>query len=140
MGTYLAETGGEVGATTGRPRRCGWLDGFLLKNMVQASGVDGLCLTKIDVLDNLEKIKIGTEYSSNLSKEEIIETMDLEDASPIYLELDGWSDPTAGKTAYEDLHENAKSFVEKIEEISGVPVIMISTGPKREDTIIRKKI
>tara|TARA_B100000965_G_scaffold125657_1_gene104411 strand:+ start:852 stop:2129 length:1278 start_codon:yes stop_codon:yes gene_type:complete len=140
MGTYLAETGGEVGATTGRPRRCGWLDGFLLKNMVQASGVDGLCLTKIDVLDNLEKIKIGTEYSSNLSKEEIIETMDLEDASPIYLELDGWSEPTAGKTAYEDLHENAKSFVEKIEEISGVPVIMISTGPKREDTIIRKKI
>ena len=140
MGTYLAETGGEVGATTGRPRRCGWLDGFLLKNMVQASGVDGLCVTKIDVLDNLEKIKIGTEYSSNLSKEEIIETMDLEDASPIYLELDGWSEPTAGKTAYEDLHENAKSFVEKIEEISGVPVIMISTGPKREDTIIRKKI
>ena len=140
MGTYLAETGGEVGATTGRPRRCGWLDGFLLKNMVQVSGVDGLCLTKIDVLDNLEKIKIGTEYSSNLSKEEIIETMDLEDASPIYLELDGWSEPTAGKTAYEDLHENAKSFVEKIEEISGVPVIMISTGPKREDTIIRKKI
>jgi len=140
MGTYLAETGGEVGATTGRPRRCGWLDGFLLKNMVQASGVDGLCLTKIDVLDNLEKIKIGTEYSSNLSKEEIIETMDLEDASPLYLELDGWSEPTAGKTAYEDLHENAKSFVEKIEEISGVPVIMISTGPKREDTIIRKKI
>ena len=140
MGAYLAETGGEVGATTGRPRRCGWLDGFLLKNMVQASGVDGLCLTKIDVLDNLEKIKIGTEYSSNLSKEEIIETMDLEDASPIYLELDGWSEPTAGKTAYEDLHENAKSFVEKIEEISGVPVIMISTGPKREDTIIRKKI
>ena len=140
MGTYLAETGGEVGATTGRPRRCGWLDGFLLKNMVQVSGVDGLCLTKIDVLDNLEKIKIGTEYSCNLSKEEIIETMDLEDASPIYLELDGWSEPTAGKTAYEDLHENAKSFVEKIEEISGVPVIMISTGPKREDTIIRKKI
>jgi len=140
MGTYLAETGGEVGATTGRPRRCGWLDGFLLKNMVRVSGVDGLCLTKIDVLDNLEKIKIGTEYSSNLSKEEIIETMDLEDASPIYLELDGWSEPTAGKTAYEDLHENAKSFVEKIEEISGVPVIMISTGPKREDTIIRKKI
>ena len=140
IGTFLAETGGEVGATTGRPRRCGWLDGFLLKNMVRASGVDGLCLTKIDVLDDLETIKIGIEYSSTRSEEEIIETMDIEDASPIYQEIEGWSKPTAGETIYEDLDDNAKAFVEKIEEISGVPVIMISTGPKREDTIIRRKI
>ena len=140
MGTYLAEKGGEVGATTGRPRRCGWLDGFLLNNMVKVSGVNGLCLTKIDVLDGLEKIKICTDYSSAQTKEAIIETMDIEDAVPLYLELDGWSEPTAGKTDYDDLNANAKAFVEKIEEISGVPVIMISTGPKREDTIIRKKI
>ena len=140
IGTFLAETGGEVGATTGRPRRCGWLDGFLLKNMVRASGVDGLCLTKIDVLDDLETIKIGIEYSSTRSEEEIIETMDIEDASPVYQEIEGWSKPTAGETIYEDLDDNAKAFVEKIEEISGVPVIMISTGPKREDTIIRRKI
>ena len=66
--------------------------------------------------------------------------MDLEDASPIYQEIEGWSKPTAGETIYEDLDDNAKAFVEKIEEISGVPVIMISTGPKREDTIIRRKI
>ena len=140
MGTYLAEKGGEVGATTGRPRRCGWLDGFLLNNMVKVSGVNGLCLTKIDVLDGLEKIKICTDYSSAQTKEAIIETMDIEDAVPLYLELDGWSEPTAGKTDYDDLNANAKAFIEKIEEISGVPVIMISTGPKREDTIIRKKI
>ena len=140
MGTYLAETGGEVGATTGRPRRCGWLDGFLLKNMVKVSGVDGLCLTKIDVLDDLEKIKICTEYSSELTEAEMIETMDLELAKPEYLEMPGWSKPTAGQTSYTELDDNAKSFVEKIEEISGVPVIMISTGPKREDTIIRKDI
>ncbi len=140
MGTYLAETGGEVGATTGRPRRCGWLDGFLLENMVKVSGVDGLCLTKIDVLDGLEKIKICTNYESNHSEAELIETMDLEDAKPIYIELEGWEEPTAGKTSFEELNEKAKSFIEKIEEISGVPVIMISTGPKREDTIIRQKI
>ena len=140
VGTYLAETGGEVGATTGRPRRCGWLDGFLLNNMTKVSGVDGLCLTKIDVLDGLDKIKICTDYSSQYTEAELVETMDLEDAKPIYLELDGWSEPTAGKTDYEDLNDNAKSFVKKIEEISGVPVIMISTGPKREDTIIRQKI
>ena len=139
-GTYLAETGGEVGATTGRPRRCGWLDGFLLKNMVKASGVDGLCLTKIDVLDGLEKIKICTNYESDQSEAELIETMDLEDAKPVYLELDGWDEPTAGQSSFEELNDKAKSFIEKIEEISGVPVIMISTGPKREDTIIRQKI
>ena len=140
MGTYLAETGGEVGATTGRPRRCGWLDGFLLENMVKVSGVDGLCLTKIDVLDGLEKIKICINYESNHSEADLIETMDLEDAKPIYIELEGWDEPTAGKTSFEELNEKAKSFIEKIEEISGVPVIMISTGPKREDTIIRQKI
>ena len=140
MGTYLADTGGEVGATTGRPRRCGWLDGFLLKNMVKASGVDGLCLTKIDVLDGLEKIKICTNYESDQSEAELIETMDLEDAKPVYLELDGWDEPTAGQSSFEALNDKAKSFIEKIEEISGVPVIMISTGPKREDTIIRQKI
>ena len=139
-GTYLAETGGEIGATTGRPRRCGWLDGFLLKNMVKASGVDGLCLTKIDVLDGLEKIKICTNYESDQSEAELIETMDLEDAEPVYIELDGWDEPTAGKSSFEELSDKAKSFIEKIEEISGVPVIMISTGPKREDTIIRQKI
>lgn len=140
MGTYLAETGGEVGATTGRSRRCGWLDGFLLENMVKVSGVDGLCLTKIDVLDGLEKIKICINYESNHSEAELIETMDLEDAKPVYIELEGWDEPTAGKTSFEELNEKAKSFIEKIEEISGVPVIMISTGPKREDTIIRQKI
>ena len=139
-GAYLAKKGGEVGATTGRPRRCGWLDGFLLSNMVKVSGVDGLCLTKIDVLDGLEKIKVSTEYKSQQTSGSLIETMDLEEVEPVYIELDGWTDPTSGKTSFDELNENAKSFVEKIEEIAGVPVIMISTGPKREDTIIREKI
>ena len=140
VGTYLAETGGEVGATTGRPRRCGWLDGLLLENMTRLSGVNGLCLTKIDVLDGLEKVKICTSYKSSKSSEELIETMDIEDVQPQYHELEGWSEPTAGITQFDDLNDNAKAFVEKVEEISGVPVIMISTGPKREDTIIRQQI
>ena len=140
VGTYLAEPGGEVGATTGRPRRCGWLDGLLLENMTRLSGVNGLCLTKIDVLDGLEKVKICTSYKSSKSSEELIETMDIEDVQPQYLELEGWSEPTAGITQFDDLNANAKAFVEKVEEISGVPVIMISTGPKREDTIIRQQI
>ena len=140
MGTYLAEKGGEVGATTGRPRRCGWLDGFLLKTMAKSSGVNGLCLTKIDVLDGLEKVKICTGYYSQKSHEELVETMDLVEAKPEYIELEGWSEPTAGVTDFENLNHSAKNFIEKVEEISGTPVIMISTGPKRENTIIRQKI
>ena len=84
--------------------------------MVKVSGVNGLCLTKIDVLDGLEKIKICTDYSSTQTKEAIIETMDIEDVDPFYLELDGWSEPTAGKTDYDDLNANAKAFVEKMNQ------------------------
>ena len=137
MGKYLAEKGGEVGATTGRPRRCGWLDTVLLSHTVRLNGIDGLCVTKIDVLDGLETIKICTDYSSNLSMEEMLESMILEDAEPIYTEVAGWSEPTAGVQSFDQLNSNAKSFIKKIEEICSVPVIMISTGPKREDTIIR---
>ena len=137
MGKYLAEKGGEVGATTGRPRRCGWLDTVLLSHTVRLNGIDGLCVTKIDVLDGLETIKICTDYSSNLSMEEMLESMILEDAEPIYTEVAGWKEPTAGIQSFDQLNSNAQSFIKRIEEICSVPVIMISTGPKREDTIIR---
>jgi len=137
MGKYLAEKGGEVGATTGRPRRCGWLDAVLLSHTVRLNGIDGLCVTKIDVLDGLETIKICTDYSSNLSMEEMLESMILEDAEPIYTEVAGWKEPTAGIQSFDQLNSNAQSFIKRIEEICNVPVIMISTGPKREDTIIR---
>lgn len=136
-GTYLAEKGGEVGATTGRPRRCGWLDAVLLSHTVRLNGVDGLCITKIDVLDGLETIKICTDYTSTYSMEEMLESMILEEAKPVYTEVAGWNEPTAGIQSFDQLNTNAQSFIQKIEEICGVPVIMISTGPKREDTIIR---
>ena len=138
IGTFLAEKGGEVGATTGRPRRCGWLDAFLLSHTVKLNGIDGLCITKIDVLDGLETIKVCTDYSSNISKGEILETLALEDVEPIYTELKGWEEPTAGKQSFEELNDRAKEFILNIEDLCKVPVIMISTGPKREDTIIRK--
>ena len=83
---------------------------------------------------------IRDRYNSDQSEAELIENMDLETVQPIYLEMDGWTEPTAGKTSYDGLNENAKAFIEKIEEIAGVPVIMISTGPKREDTIIRQEL
>ncbi len=137
-GTYIAEQGGEVGATTGRPRRCGWLDAVLLSHSVYLNGINGICLTKIDVLDGLESIKICTEYSSIVSREEILESMKLNDVEAKYIEMEGWKRPTSGVREYGDLDPKAMQFIEKIEELSGAPVVMVSTGPRREDIIIRE--
>jgi len=138
IGSYLAEKGGEVGASTGRPRRCGWLDAVLLSHSVYLNGINGICLTKIDVLDGLDKIKICTDYSSSLSREEILESLTLNDIEPQYIELEGWQEPTAGVQRFEDLNDNAIDFIAKVEELCGAPIVMISTGPRREDAIIRK--
>ena len=138
IGSYLAEKGGEVGASTGRPRRCGWLDAVLLSHSVYLNGINGICLTKIDVLDGLDKIKICTDYSSSLSREEILESLTLNDIEPQYMELEGWQEPTAGVQRFEDLNDKAIDFIAKVEELCGAPIVMISTGPRREDAIIRK--
>ena len=138
IGHLLAKKGEEVGASTGRPRRCGWLDAVLLSHSVYLNGINGICLTKIDVLDGLETIKICVDYTSSLSSEEIIETMALSDVQPIYIELEGWQEPTAGISRFEDLNKAAVLFINKIEELCGVPVVMVSTGPRREDAIIRE--
>ena len=138
IGSYLAEKGGEIGASTGRPRRCGWLDAVLLSHSVYLNGINGICLTKIDVLDGLDKIKICTDYSSSLSREEILESLTLNDIEPQYIELEGWQEPTAGVQRFEDLNDKAIDFIAKVEELCGAPIVMISTGPRREDAIIRK--
>ena len=138
IGHLLAKKGEEVGASTGRLRRCGWLDTVLLSHSVYLNGINGICLTKIDVLDGLETIKICVDYTSSLSSEEIIETMALSDVQPIYIELEGWQEPTAGISRFEDLNKAAVLFINKIEELCGVPVVMVSTGPRREDAIIRE--
>ena len=140
IGQHLYKKGGEVGATTGRSRRCGWLDAVLLKHIVYLNGIDGICLTKIDVLDGLENIKVCTDYKSSHALEDILESMILDEVEPIYTDFKGWNEPTYGLNRFEDLNSNARKYISALEELCGVPIVMISTGPKREDTIIRDLI
>ena len=128
-GNNLAKWGGEVGATTGRSRRCGWLDMKVLKKAVELNSIDGIALTKLDVLDNLQTIKIGKDYSFSEN------TYDVE-----YLQIDGWQTSTRGIKKVSDLPKNARKFIEAIEDLSNISVDLISTGAAREDIIIIKNI
>ncbi len=114
----LREKGGEYGVTTGRPRRVGWLDAALLRYAAQVNGMDGLVLTKLDVLSGFERVRIAVAH---------------EDGAPVYEELPGWGD-LAGVRRREDLPKNLLAFVARVEELVGVPVVMFSTSPRREDT------
>ena len=136
LGEEIAKKGGEVGATTGRPRRCGWFDAVSVKRIIQSNSVSALCLTKIDVLDGLENIKICTGYDEDESKKAFAECMELEDVNPSYIEIEGWPEPTAGINNYDDFPQKAKNFVEKIAEVCGVPVDIVSTGPDDASTIL----
>ena len=136
LGEEIAKKGGEVGATTGRPRRCGWFDAVSVKRIIQSNSVSALCLTKIDVLDGLENIKICTSYDEDESKKAFAECMELEDVNPSYIEIEGWPEPTAGINNYDDFPQKAKNFVKKIAEVCGVPVDIVSTGPDDASTIL----
>ncbi len=138
-GKKIAEIGVEFGATTGRPRRCGWLDLVALKYAVVINGVTELALTKSDVLDSFEEIKLCTHYELN---GEIIDTFPsnpfvLDYVNPVYKSFKGWMTELKGKTAYNDLSENFRGYVEFIENYIGVPVKYVSTGPARSDIIIK---
>ena len=137
LGEYIAKTGGEVGATTGRPRRCGWFDSVLMKRIIQTNSISGLCLTKIDVLDGLNEIKICKAYENEIKDSIFGECMNLEDINPIYDALPGWESPTKNLTKYEELPNEAKDFISYIEDICEVPVKIISTGPDDQSTIVR---
>ena len=137
LGEYIAKTGGEVGATTGRPRRCGWFDAVLMKRIIQTNSISGLCLTKIDVLDGLEEIKICKAYDEDNKDSVFGECMNLDSAKPIYEILSGWQSPTKNITKYDALPEEAKDFVSYLEDICEVPVKIISTGPDDQSTIVR---
>ena len=117
----MYKKGGEVGATTGRSRRCGWLDAVLLKHIVYLNGIDGICLTKIDVLDGLENIKVCTDYKSSHALEDILESMILDEVEPIYTDFKGWNEPTYGLNRFEDLNSNARKYISALEELCGVP-------------------
>ena len=139
VGEFLIREGGEYGVTTGRQRRCGWFDGVVIRYAVRVDGLTDICLTKLDVLDKLEKIEVCVAYEIDGER---VETMpdsleDFSKAVPIYEELDGWCENTSGCRSFEELPENAKAYVTRIEEIAGVPVSIIAVGPDRDQTIMR---
>jgi adenylosuccinate synthase len=140
LGQHLARVGAEFGATTGRPRRCGWFDAVALKRSIINSSVSGLCVTKLDVLDDLESIQICVGYQ--IDGESIpglpVVVDRFAECKPVYEELPGWQDSTVGVTALKELPANARNYLARIEELAGVPVDIISTGPDREQTIIER--
>ena len=138
IGQHIAERGHEFGSTTGRPRRCGWLDMPALRRVIQINGITELCLTKLDVLDQLEQIKIcvaycvaGKEYSCMPDFSQIVD-----DVEPIYETFSGWKTPTVGAKTLNALPEKTKQFLNRIAALAGIPLAIISTGPDREQTII----
>jgi adenylosuccinate synthase len=140
QGAHLASVGAEFGATTGRPRRCGWFDAVALRRSIINSSVSGLCMTKLDVLDGLETIKICVGYEidgSPIAGLPVIVDR-FADCRPIYEEMPGWTESTVGITRFSDLPKNALDYLARIEELVAVPLDIISTGPDREQTIIRR--
>ncbi len=137
-GAMLAKNGVEFGATTGRPRRCGWLDLVALKRAIQMNGVTGICVTKLDVLDTFEHIKVCTAYK--VGDKEFnnfpASAEAWENIEPVYETLEGWMSQTKGMTILSDLPRQAQILIEKIENYTGSPVHMISTGPDRNENII----
>ncbi|MEE4246297.1 MAG: adenylosuccinate synthase [Kangiellaceae bacterium] len=139
IGQHLGEKGHEFGATTGRARRCGWLDAVALRRAVQINSVTGLCLTKLDVLDGLDTVKICTSYNCPEHGELNVTPVGAEgfaQVTPNYIEMPGWSEQTFGVKSHNELPQAALDFIKKIEEVVGVPVDIISTGPDRNETII----
>jgi adenylosuccinate synthase len=140
MGRHLGKVGNEFGSTTGRPRRCGWFDAVLLRRAVFSNSVAGLCLTKLDVLDGIPEIKICVGYRLD---GRTLETPPLlidrfGDCEPVYESVPGWSAPTCGITSYAALPAEAKSYLRRIEELAGVPIDIVSTGPSRDAVIMRR--
>jgi adenylosuccinate synthase len=138
IGDYIQEKGAEFGATTGRRRRCGWLDMVVLNNAVRLNGLTGLAITKLDVLGGLEQIKICSAY---LYKGKRMESFPanlkvLESCEPIYETLPGWEEDISHLRRYDDLPSNVRRYLKRIEELTGVPVQIISVGPGREQTIV----
>lgn len=138
VGKHLADVGHEFGTVTGRPRRCGWFDAALLKRSVQINGVSGICLTKLDVLDGLDTLKLCTGYKIDGKAVNIFPSGAEEAArcEPVYEEMPGWKDATVGIKSIDALPSNARAYINRIEELIEVPIDMISTGPDREETIV----
>lgn len=137
VGRHLADKGQEFGATTGRPRRCGWFDAVLLKHAGQINSLSGLCITKLDVLDGLDTIKICRGYRRRGKPIDILPSgaEAIAECEPEYEELPGWSESTCGLKSWDELPVNARDYLHRLEELAETPVKIISTGPDREETI-----
>ncbi len=140
VGKYLGEKGHEFGATTGRARRCGWFDAAALKRSIQINGISGLCVTKLDVLDGLETLRICVGYKINGQVSDILpvgaET--LSNCEPIYEELPGWKDSTVGVKTVDGLPASARAYLDRMQQLCEVPIDIVSTGPDREETIVKR--
>jgi len=136
-GNKIQENGAEFGATTGRKRRCGWLDAVMLRNAVRLNGTTGLVVTKLDVLYGLESINICTKYSCNgkIVHDFPASIKDLSVCKPIYETMPGWTEDISEMKKIEDLPQNALNYIKRIEQLAGTPVQMISVGPERDQTI-----
>jgi adenylosuccinate synthase len=139
VGKRIAERGQEFGAVTGRPRRCGWFDAALLKRSIELNSITGLCVTKLDVLDGLDVLRIAVAYKD--SKGSLLSRPpqaadDFAGLVPVYEEMPGWQEDTADVTVMSDLPANAIAYLKRIEQLLGIPIDMLSTGPERDSTII----
>ena len=139
IGKRIAERGQEFGAVTGRPRRCGWFDAVLLKRSIELNSITGLCVTKLDVLDGLDVLRIAIAYKDskgNLISRPPQAADDFEGLIPVYEEMPGWQENTADVTVMSDLPANAIAYLKRIEQLLGIPIDVLSTGPERDSTII----
>ena len=137
-GYHLSTVGAEKGVTTGRSRRCGWFDAALLKRSAQVNGLTGLCITKLDVLDGIDKLLLCTGYELDGEITDILPmgADDIARCKPIYETLEGWEGSTVGVTDYAKLPVNARLYLQRIEQVTGVPIAMVSTSPDRDHTIM----
>lgn len=137
-GNHLGEKGHEFGTVTGRQRRCGWLDAILVRQAVALSGINGIALTKLDVLDGLDEIKICTGYVLNGEKTDVFPTAmeDQAKVEPIYETMKGWQESTVGAKSIDDLPETAIKYIRRVEELIEAPVALLSTSPDRDDTAL----
>lgn len=142
LGEYTRQKGGEFGATTGRPRRCGWFDAVLVNYAVRINGMDSMVITKIDVLSDFDKIKICTSYKYNeeVIKEFPVNLETLQNCIPVYEDIEGWKGDISRITKYIDLPQQLKDYINRIEELVKTKVVIVSVGPKRSQTIIRENV
>jgi adenylosuccinate synthase len=141
MGRHLQQAGAEFGATTGRKRRCGWLDAVMLREAVTVNGLTSLALNKLDVLSGLREVPVATAYriDGKLTHDFPMTHGELARAEPVYEPLAGWEEPLTGCRGFEDLPDGARRYVERVEALAGVPVGLISVGPGRDQTIVRSE-